>query len=158
MSSWLTRVCFASGRVNGRRCLPLRCRFPASAGHHELRLLSPSPEAPRDLSVVAGSGLTAPYVDGLRGSLAAVEHPSYVTVLANNDTVFSDAAYSVVRSVSYGTGILGRVAGVPGVSGFQGGPALAALMRSPAGLCSMSTTTAPLGALYIAGAVPGRQW
>lgn len=98
-----------------------------------------------------------PYVDGLRGSLAAVENPSYVAVLANNDTVFSDAAHSVVRSVSYGTGIVGRVAGVPGVPGFKEGPALTALMSSPAGLCSMSTTAVPLGDLYIAGEGPGYQ-
>ena len=100
-------------------------------------------DPPVTVKVLAGSGANDTYSNETRAHSAVLNSPTYVASAPNGDVYFTDSANSVLRSFSYGTGIVGRVAGTPGLSGFRSGRALSALLGSPAGLCVPSPYGAP---------------
>lgn len=118
------------------------------AGNNRLRIVAAVPDTARTLSVIAGTGALSPYVDNAASLAATVPAPAYVATQSNGDVIFSDASRFVVRSVSYGGGIVARLAGTSGVPGFVGGPALSARLGRPAGICTM---TYPSTVHYFAG-------
>ncbi len=98
------------------------------------------------ISTIAGSGAGGYGGDGGNALLAAMEQPAGLCIDKWNNMYIADRGNHRIRRVDAATGIITTVAG-NGLSGYGGdsGPATAAMLSSPMGVC---TDTA--GNLYIA--------
>lgn len=100
----------------------------------------------QNISTVAGSGTGGYGGDGANALSAAMEQPAGLCIDKWNNIYIADRGNHRIRRVDAATGIITTVAG-NGLSGYggDGGPATAAMLSSPMGVC---TDTA--GNLYIA--------
>jgi hypothetical protein len=106
----------------------------ADVGNHVVRKVS----ADGMITRVAGNGIAGNAGDGGSATVALLQAPVGVAVIVDDEFLITDNACHVVRKVS-ADGIITRVAGTghPGNTG-DGGSALDAQLRAPAGVAATS--------------------
>ncbi len=116
--------------------------YIADCNNHAIRKIS----AAGIITTFAGTGVAGNTGDGGLATAARLNFPEAVHLVPNGDVYIANTASHVIRRVRTGSGIITTIAGT-GVAGFSGdgGPAIAAQLRTPRGLA-----IAPSGVYYIA--------
>ena len=102
--------------------------YVADAGNNTIRKISPTGM----VTTLAGTPGLAGTANGI-GSAAQFDIPRFVAVDGSNNVYVADYGNNTIRKISP-TGSVSTLAGTPGVSGTDDGPAAAALFNAPSGL------------------------